>query len=245
MRASASLALRSLLSGMPGSRSRGFDDGAGAGRLSRHARKGRARRAGADRGDGPHAEIRPHSHRPRRDRVSCPGREAGNRPRRLERQLLRLSLLRPRLGQRAAGGPARRHRGQCRDRLLRLEGVAIAEVAEVGRRALERAALEDPATVTSIAIERNITLLPEPSYGDVRWSIDVRSERDSARVYADAAGNVVAADLSQTNRAKDSTSSRKTTGRCARPKRSLPPCSARARASMSTAPRFLHLRRSR
>lgn len=83
-----------------------------------------------------------------------------------------------------------------------LADVPLAEVEAIGRQAIERAGLDDRAEVSSITIERRISVIPTPSYGDVHWSIQVNSERERATVYADAKGQVIGADLSQTNRAK-------------------------------------------
>lgn len=68
--------------------------------------------------------------------------------------------------------------------------------------AIERAALQDAATVSSIEIARRVTLLPEPSFGPVRWSISVGSGRESATVFADEAGRITGADVSGTERAR-------------------------------------------
>jgi hypothetical protein len=83
----------------------------------------------------------------------------------------------------------------------------IAEVdlkasGKVAQEALSRAALEDPAAVTSMEIRRQVFILPEPSSGNVSWKVDVGSGRESASVYADAKGNVVRIDLAGTNRAR-------------------------------------------
>jgi len=68
--------------------------------------------------------------------------------------------------------------------------------------AIERAALQDAATVSSITIARQVSILPSPSFGPVRWTISVGSGRESASVFADEAGRIVGADLSGTERAR-------------------------------------------
>lgn len=70
------------------------------------------------------------------------------------------------------------------------------------REALERTALEDPGSVSSIEIRRQLHLLPKPSSGDVRWTVRVGSERESAGIVADAKGKIVRLDLTGTNRAR-------------------------------------------
>jgi hypothetical protein len=68
--------------------------------------------------------------------------------------------------------------------------------------ALAQAALEDSASIERMRIERQIFLLPKSASGDVRWSVGVRSDREHARVLADAKGRVVGLDLAGTNRAR-------------------------------------------
>jgi hypothetical protein len=67
--------------------------------------------------------------------------------------------------------------------------------------AVARAALDDPARVTRIEIARQLVILPEPRYGPLRIALTVASGRESATVYALPDRTIVAADLSQTNRA--------------------------------------------
>lgn len=80
--------------------------------------------------------------------------------------------------------------------------IALDKVAEVSANAIAYAKLEDAAKVQSIEIAREVSILPEPTYGEIRWTIYLTSERESAMVRADAAGNIVGADLSNTNRAR-------------------------------------------
>ncbi len=79
---------------------------------------------------------------------------------------------------------------------------ALGDVATIAHAATERAGLEDPAIVTSITIARSVAILPRPSYGDIRWTIEVASPNEAATVYANARGEIVAIDLSRTHRAK-------------------------------------------
>lgn len=67
---------------------------------------------------------------------------------------------------------------------------------------VSRAALEDPASVVSMEIRRQLFLLPKPSSGDVRWTAQVSSERETANVIADSKGRIVKLDLGGTNRAR-------------------------------------------
>ena len=86
--------------------------------------------------------------------------------------------------------------------LFNLSDVDFSAAGKVIREAISRAALEDPAHISSIEIRRQLYLLPKPSSGDVWWTVDVRSGRESARVQTDAKGNVVRVDLAGTNRGK-------------------------------------------
>jgi hypothetical protein len=83
-----------------------------------------------------------------------------------------------------------------------LADIALGETHRIAAAAVERAALEDAAAVVSMRIERHVSILPEPDYGDVRWTIEVASPHESATVYADAKGAIIGADLSRTRRAK-------------------------------------------
>jgi hypothetical protein len=85
--------------------------------------------------------------------------------------------------------------------LFGLEEVALNRLEGLIDEAIARAGLEDPARVTRIDIGRQFLLLPSPRYGVLRIALQVGSGRESATVYARADGTIVAADLSQTNRA--------------------------------------------
>jgi hypothetical protein len=78
----------------------------------------------------------------------------------------------------------------------------LERVPSLVREAIGRAALQDAAGVSSIEIARRISILPNPSYGPVRWTLSVSSGRESATITADEAGRIVAADLSGTERAR-------------------------------------------
>lgn len=78
----------------------------------------------------------------------------------------------------------------------------LERVPSLVREAIDRAALQDAASVSSIEIARRISILPNPGYGPVRWTLAVVSARETATVTADEAGRIVAADLSGTERAR-------------------------------------------
>jgi hypothetical protein len=79
---------------------------------------------------------------------------------------------------------------------------ALERTPDVVFEAIDRAALQDAASVSSIEIARRISILPNPGYGPVRWTLSVVSARETATVTADEAGRIVAADLSGTERAR-------------------------------------------
>lgn len=51
-------------------------------------------------------------------------------------------------------------------------------------------------------IARQLFILPEPTSGDVRWTLHIDSGRERADIFADARGFIVGADVSGTERAK-------------------------------------------
>jgi len=67
--------------------------------------------------------------------------------------------------------------------------------------AIAYARLEDVPVATSVEIARTISILPEPAYGEVRWTISLRTAEESAVAYLTADGKVIGGDLSDTKRA--------------------------------------------
>ena len=86
--------------------------------------------------------------------------------------------------------------------LFDIKQVDFAAAEGLIKEALARAAFEDPARVDRMRVERQLFLLPKTSSGDVRWSVSVRSDRESARVFADAKGRVTGLDLTYTDRGR-------------------------------------------
>lgn len=87
--------------------------------------------------------------------------------------------------------------------LFDLDSVDLTAAARLLPKAVARARLDDPAAVTRMEIQRQIFILPSPSSGDVRWTLDVDSGRERAAIYANARGEIVGADLSGTHRAQN------------------------------------------
>jgi hypothetical protein len=86
--------------------------------------------------------------------------------------------------------------------LFDLANVDFKAADKLMRDAIKRAELEDAASITSMEIRRQLFLLPNPSSGDVRWTVSVGSGRENASLVADARGNIVRVDFAGTNRAK-------------------------------------------
>lgn len=86
--------------------------------------------------------------------------------------------------------------------LFDLSEIDFSAAGRAMREGIDLAALEDAASVSSMEIRRQLFLLPNPSSGDVRWTISIGSGRESADFVADAKGNIVRLNLSGTNRGK-------------------------------------------
>lgn len=82
------------------------------------------------------------------------------------------------------------------------DDIGLDQVQQAVAASITMAKMERLPTVTSITIARQISILPEPHYGEVRWTIALANERETANVYADIGGRVFGADLSGTTRAE-------------------------------------------
>lgn len=87
-------------------------------------------------------------------------------------------------------------------RLFDLTAVDLAAADGLMKEALARAALDDRATVTSIEIRRQHFRLPAALSGGIRWSVEIRSDRETGVVFADAKGRIAGLDLTHTNRGR-------------------------------------------
>lgn len=79
-------------------------------------------------------------------------------------------------------------------------GVGLDRLDEIVRAAVDYAVMEQSAAVEKVTIRRRISIVPRPAYGDVRWTIQIKSPRESASVTGDATGQIIGADLSDTVR---------------------------------------------
>ncbi len=86
--------------------------------------------------------------------------------------------------------------------LFELDEIDFAAATTLARMAIERAALADKARVTRMEIARQVFVVPRPSSGEIRWSVDVSSERESVQVFSDVRGTIVGINVDGTNRAK-------------------------------------------
>lgn len=89
------------------------------------------------------------------------------------------------------------------DNLFDLESVDIASAGKLARAAIERAKLEGAAHISRMEIVRQVYIIPAPASGPVRWSVSVTSDREAAQIFADAKGEILRVDLTNTNRAKN------------------------------------------
>lgn len=89
------------------------------------------------------------------------------------------------------------------ENLFDLKDVNMAGVAETAKSAVERTALEGGGVVASVHIQRHLFLVPAPRCGEIEWEIHVRSDREYASAYADAAGRITRLNLDGSNRAKN------------------------------------------
>jgi hypothetical protein len=69
--------------------------------------------------------------------------------------------------------------------------------------AVAYAKLEDIPVVSYVEIARAISIMPQPAYGDIRWTIGLRTDEESAVAYLTTEGDVIGGDLSDTKRADD------------------------------------------
>ena len=89
------------------------------------------------------------------------------------------------------------------ENLFNLADVDFTVWPKLAQAAVERAGLQDPARVTKVNIQRRIYLIPSPSNGEVRWTLDVRSGRESASIYANAKGAITGGNFDGTLRAQN------------------------------------------
>ncbi len=87
--------------------------------------------------------------------------------------------------------------------LFELGEIDLAAASTLARAAVEHAALADKARVTRMEIARQLFVVPRPSSGEIRWTVDVSSDRESVQIFADARGTIVGMNVDGTLRAKN------------------------------------------
>jgi hypothetical protein len=73
---------------------------------------------------------------------------------------------------------------------------------KLAQAAVARAQLQDPGRVKKVNIQRRLYLIPSPSSGDIRWTLEVGSGRESASIFANAKGAVTGGNFDGTLRAQ-------------------------------------------
>lgn len=88
-----------------------------------------------------------------------------------------------------------------RQRLMDLGHIDFGLVSAIAEAASKRAAFQEAASVTAMELS-NLSVSRLGETGPVRWRVTVESPHEKAVVYADPAGRLTGADLSQTLRAR-------------------------------------------
>lgn len=88
------------------------------------------------------------------------------------------------------------------ERLFDLNEVDLTNWGKVADAAIERAALQGKGGIHTIEIARPGVLRPGSPGSAVRWSIEVRTPNETARIFANAKGEIVGANLNGTARMK-------------------------------------------
>ncbi|MGV3490794.1 MAG: hypothetical protein ACO1OG_05660 [Devosia sp.] len=86
---------------------------------------------------------------------------------------------------------------------FRLAEVDLGRFDEIVRAARDYAQLEDEPMVRSVVLERHVSILPTPAYGELRWTVTLATADESAVAYVTRNGQVIGGDLSDTKRAQN------------------------------------------
>jgi hypothetical protein len=81
-----------------------------------------------------------------------------------------------------------------------LSEIDLTTFDQVVAASIKHAKLEDPPVVRSVEIARAVSILPAPAYGDIRWTVAIGTDEESATVVLTQDGDVLGADLSDTKR---------------------------------------------
>ena len=61
---------------------------------------------------------------------------------------------------------------------------------------------DQTAALTRIHIGRHVTVMPNPAFGDPRWTLEFKGQREHASVFLNAAGRIIGGNLRGTNRVR-------------------------------------------
>ena len=86
---------------------------------------------------------------------------------------------------------------------FRLSEIDLGRFDAVVEASIAHAGLEEAPEAVSVEIARTVSILPVAAYGDIRWTVALKTAEESASVYLTRDGEVLGADLSNTKRAKD------------------------------------------
>src|SRR5260370_23273705 len=86
--------------------------------------------------------------------------------------------------------------------LFDLDAVAFSATAKLEKAAVERTHIQERAVVTRMEVARQTFILPKPTTSDVRWTLQIKSGGEHADVFANAQGDIIGADISDTQRAQ-------------------------------------------
>jgi hypothetical protein len=87
--------------------------------------------------------------------------------------------------------------------LFDLDEIDFSTSLKLANTAIAQATLAGKARVTRMEIARQVFVIPTPSSGEIRWTVDVNSERESVQVFADAQGTIIGMNVDGTDRAKN------------------------------------------
>lgn len=93
--------------------------------------------------------------------------------------------------------------GDPREAMFPLADVPTGQLVDLVAVIAAEVPLLQPGRVEAVRIARQMSILPEPSYGEVRWSVTVATDRESAEAITDAEGRLIGIDLSQTERGRN------------------------------------------
>lgn len=86
---------------------------------------------------------------------------------------------------------------------FRLSDIDLGKFDAVVAASIKHAQMEAVPEVSYLEIARAVSILPEPAYGDIRWTVSIATAEESASVVLNLNGDVIGADLSDTKRVEN------------------------------------------